>query len=175
MKKEYDKKKKLVIGSLAIVAVCLVVGLCWYLGVIGHNETPKEALVEIETDNIEVTVPEVPVEVPTGELEAAGDSEVKNTLVEENAEQQPQTKEEAQRPESKPEVTDNNSVNNSGKAPQYAPEVTEPQQPQDPAGGTNSGGKINVPGFGYVDDPGAPTGENAGSDGDWNKQVGDMN
>lgn len=177
MKKEYDKTKKLVIGGLAIVAVCLVVGLCWYLGTIGHNEAQEEALVETATDDIKVTVPEttVPVGERTDELEETEDSEAENTLVEEDAEQKPQTKEEAQQPESKPEVTDDNAVNNSGKAPQYEPEVTQPQQPQDPPGGTNSGGKIYVPGFGYVDDPGVPAGESAGSDGDWNKQVGDMN
>ena len=31
MKKEYDKKKKLVILILAVVAVCLAGGLCFYL------------------------------------------------------------------------------------------------------------------------------------------------
>lgn len=31
MKKEYDKKKKLVIFILAAVAVCLAGGLCFYL------------------------------------------------------------------------------------------------------------------------------------------------
>ena len=39
MKKEYDKKKKLVIFILAAVAVCLAGGLCFYLIRIG---TPKE-------------------------------------------------------------------------------------------------------------------------------------
>lgn len=40
MKKEYDKKKKLVIFILTAVAVCLAGGLCFYLVKIG---TPKEA------------------------------------------------------------------------------------------------------------------------------------
>ena len=39
MKKEYDKKKKLVIFILTAVAVCLAGGLCFYLVKIG---TPKE-------------------------------------------------------------------------------------------------------------------------------------
>ena len=55
--------------------------------------------------------------------------------------------------------------------------VTEPEQkPEEPAGGsTNDSGQVFVPGYGYVDQPGAPQGESAGSDGDWNKQIGDMN
>ena len=39
MKKEYEKKKKLVVLILAVVAVCLAGGLCLYLAKTG---TPAE-------------------------------------------------------------------------------------------------------------------------------------
>ena len=66
---------------------------------------------------------------------------------------------------------------NKETPPTYKPEQTEVKpQPTEPAGGiTNDAGQVYVPGFGYVDQPGTPQGESAGSDGDWNKQIGDMN
>ena len=72
---------------------------------------------------------------------------------------------------------DGDAAEDPGQPPQYEPEITEPEQkPAEPAGGsTNGNGQVYVPGFGYVDRPGAPQGESAGSDGDWNKQIGDMN
>ena len=62
------------------------------------------------------------------------------------------------------------------KAKQAAEAAKPEQKPEEPAGGsTNDSGQVYVPGFGYVDQPGTPQGESAGSDGDWNKQIGDMN
>ena len=42
MKKDYNKTKKLVIMGLAVVAVCLFVGVCIYLSKMGKPE-PVEA------------------------------------------------------------------------------------------------------------------------------------
>ena len=50
MKKEYDKKKKLVILILAVVAVCLAGGLCFYLVKIGTPEEPEKEPVQQVTD-----------------------------------------------------------------------------------------------------------------------------
>ena len=143
MKKEYDKKKKLVIFILTAVAVCLAGGLCFYLVKIGTPKEPEKESVQQVTEQMEVTVPEIDI---TKESE-------------------------------KPEVKDTDAAENPEQPPQYDPEVKEPEQkPEEPAGGsTNDGGQVYVPGFGYVDQPGAPQGESAGSDGDWNKQIGDMN
>ncbi len=68
-------------------------------------------------------------------------------------------------------------MENPEQPPQYEPEETEPEQkPEEPAGGdTNENGQIYVPGFGYMDAPDAPASYPADSDGDWNKQIGDMN
>ena len=49
MKKEYEKKKKLVIFILAAVAVCLMGGLCFYLMKIGTPAEPEKDFVQQET------------------------------------------------------------------------------------------------------------------------------
>ena len=89
----------------------------------------------------------------------------------------PKTREDAQAPTEKPEPAGGDAAGNPEQPPQYEPEVTEPEQkPEEPAGGiVNENGQVYVPGFGYVDPPGAAQGESAGSNGDWDKQIGDMN
>lgn len=198
MKKEYDKKKKLVIFILTAVAVCLAGGLCFYLVKIGTPKEPEKEPVQQVTEQMEVTVPEIDItkepealeetkseaaEISGQETEQPESSESETVDIHTGSEQggddsgKSQTKEEAQPPAEKPEVKDTDVAENPEQPPQYEPEVTEPEQkPEEPAGGsTNDSGQVFVPGYGYVDQPGAPQGESAGSDGDWNKQIGDMN
>lgn len=198
MKKEYDKKKKLVIFILAAVAVCLAGGLCFYLIRIGTPKEPEKEPVKQTTEQMEVTVPEIDMTKETEALEEtkseAAESSGQETEQPESSESETvdihtgseqggddsgksQTKEDAQPPAEKPEVKDTDAAENPEQPLQYEPEVTKPEQkPEEPAGGsTNDGGQVYVPGFGYVDQPGAPQGESAGFDGDWNKQIGDMN
>lgn len=193
MKKEYDKKKKLVILVLVVVAVCLAGGLCFYLMKIGTPTEPEKEPVQQATEQMEVTVPEIDITKESESLEGTKSEAAENSGQETEqpetvdihtgSEQggddsgKSQTKEDAQPPAEKPEVKDTDATENPGQPPQYEPEVTEPEQkPEEPAGGsTNDSGQVYVPGFGYVDQPGAPQGESAGSDGDWNKQIGDMN
>lgn len=198
MKREYDKKKKLMILILAAVAVCLAGGLCLYLVKIGTPKEPEKELEHQATEQVEVTVPEIDITRESETLEetkseAAGSSEhepeqpesseSETADIHQGSEQggddsgKSQTKEDAQPPAEKPEIRDSDAAGKPEQPPQYEPEVTEPEQkPEEPAGGsTNDSGQIYVPGFGYVDQPGAPQGEPAGSDGDWNKQIGDMN
>lgn len=197
MKKEYDKKKKLVIFILAAVAVCLAGGLCFYLIRIGTPKEPEKEPVQQVIEQMEVTVPEIDItkeadsleeketeepESSEQETEQPESSEPETADIHVGSEQggddgeKPQTKEEAQPPAEKPEMNDTDAIEKPEQPPQYEPEVTEPEQPEEPAGGTtNEAGQIYVSGFGYIDDPGAPVSESAGSDGDWNKQIGDMN
>ena len=198
MKKEYDKKKKLVILILAAVEVCLAGGLCLYLVKIGTPKEPEKEPVQQVTEQMEVTVPEIDItresetleETKSEAAESSGQeteqlesSESETVDIHTGSEQggdgsgKSQTKEDAQPPAEKPEVKDTDAAGNPEQPPQYEPDVTEPEQkPEEPAGGsTNDSGQIYVPGFGYVDQPGTPQGESAGSDGDWNKQIGDMN
>lgn len=202
MKKEYEKKKELVIFILAAVAVCLAGGLCFYLVKIGKPAGGDKETMQESTGQIEVTVPEIDVpetkETPgetesfekmeTGENGTDGEEpqeseepEAAGSLTDEEqsggGSEEPQTREDAQAPSEKPEVIDGDAVENPERPPQYEPAFTDPEQkPEDPAGGnTNESGQIYVPGFGYVDPPGAAQGESAGSNGDWDKPIGDMN
>ena len=198
MKKEYDKKKKLVIFILAAVAVCLAGGLCFYLIRIGTPKEPEKEPVKQTTEQMEVTVPEIDMTKETEALEEtkseAAERSGQGTEKPESREAatvdihtrreqgggaggKSQIKEDAQPPAEKPEVKDTDAAENPEQPPQYEPEVTKPEQkPEEPAGGsTNDSGQVFVPGYGYVDQPGAPQGESAGSEGDWNKQIGDMN
>lgn len=200
MKKEYDKKKKLVILILAAVAVCLAGGLWFYLAKVGKSAQPDKEIMQDSAGQVEVTVPEIEVPETTEtpeetespkETEAPEETDAEESGTDgEDPEQagsqesepaegseEPQTREDAQAPSEKPEVVDGDSVENPEQPPQYEPEVTEPEQkPEEPAGGsTNGSGQVYVPGFGYVDPPGAAQGESAGSNGDWDKQIGDMN
>ena len=198
MKKEYDKKKKLLIFILTAVAVCLAGGLCFYLVKIGTPKEPEKEPVKQTTEQMEVTVPEIDMTKETEALEEtkseAAESSGQGTEQPESSGSETvdihtgseqggddsgksQTKEDAQPPAEKPEVKDTDATENPEQPPQYEPEVTKPEQkPEEPAGGsTNDSGQVFVPGYGYVDQPGAPQGESAGSDGDWNKQIGDMN
>lgn len=177
MKKEYNKTKKLVISGLLAAAVCLAAGLFWYLGKMNQSVVPAEVVTEAESKPAEVTVPEITVPEETERQEPKTQEEPEeeeNAEKKEAAEREPETREEAKEPESKPEIADAETVTNQEQEPQYE-EETVPEQ-QEPEGGTvNENGQIYVPGFGYIDDPGPAIMEPAGSDGDWNKQIGEMN
>lgn len=59
--------------------------------------------------------------------------------------------------------------------PAQKPPAAETPKPSEPKGGdTNDKGQVWVDGFGWVDDGGENNGSKSGSDGDINKQVGDM-
>ena len=174
MKKEYDKKKKLVIFILTAVAVCLAGGLCFYLVKIGTPKEPEKESVQQVTEQMEVTVPEIDITKESEALEEtkseAAESSGQETEQPESSEsetvdihagseqggddsEKSHTKENAQPPAEKPEVKDTDAAENPEQPPQYDPEVKEPEQkPEEPAGGsTNDGGQVYVPGFGYVD------------------------
>ena len=69
MKKEYDKKKKLVIFILTAVAVCLAGGVCFYLVKIGTPKEPEKESVQQVTEQMEVTVPEIDITKESEALE----------------------------------------------------------------------------------------------------------
>lgn len=177
MKKEYDKKKKLVILVLVAVAVCLAGGLCFYLIKIGTPKQPEKKPAQQVTDQPEVTVPEIDINKGTATLEETETEEtgssgrqIKQPERNEtetvarhigseqggNDSEKPKTEKEAQPPAEKPEVKDTDDAEKPEQPPEYEPEVTEPEQkPEEPAGGsTNESGQVYVPGFGYVDQPG---------------------
>lgn len=200
MKKKYGNQKKKAISLLAAVAVCLAVGLFVFLNHMGKQEEAgvpvteeitgntepeaseesqpdiagQESEAESESELAEGTEPEEPESMEPEEdtkaeetLEAAGQDDISGEFAD--------TEQSGTMPE-KPEVADQDAVENPEQPPQYEEEVTNPPTPQPPTGGdTNGEGKVYVPGFGYVDPPGNVVQEEAGSDGDWDKQIGDMN
>lgn len=203
MKKEYEKKKKTAIALLAVVTVCLAAGLFVLLRHMGEQETvppvteemqgeaePEvsdvsqpdaktlkqdgEATEPVESAQPESTAPEEILSEESGEGDPEGTvpdtRENRQDRVPEKPQDDVQDRVEPEKPK-EPDETDNPS-----QPPQYeAEEITLPT-PQPPAGGdTNEAGKVYVPGFGYVDPPGGVVQEEAGSDGDWDKQIGDMN
>lgn len=184
MKKEYDKKKRTIVIVLAVCAVCLAVGLC--LSNMGRTETPERDVLEAWTKETQVTVPEIeiPAKEPSVEPENKEPEETEPPaetgeidVAQEDTGDSAETTPEPESTMEPPEVTDKEVLTDHSKVPQYEPEVTQPEQkPEEPAGGsTNSAGQIYVPGFGYIDSPGEPQGSQADSNGDWNKQIGDMN
>ncbi|MGN0304948.1 MAG: DUF6550 family protein [Lachnospiraceae bacterium] len=186
MKNEYEKKKKLVIMTLSLVALCLAGGLGFYLYQKNLPSTPEKEFAEEKPVQTEVAVPEISLsdkekEVPETETvthdEMTESLETQTSADEEGADAgKPQTEKEAKAPEEKPKLSDTEVEENPAKPPQYAPEVVEPKEkPEEPTGGsTNENGQIYVPGFGYMDSPGPPRSLPAESAGDWNKQIGDM-
>jgi outer membrane biosynthesis protein TonB len=192
MKNEYNKTKRAIIGTLGVAVILLAVGLWWYMDRIDQvapPDNPDTTVVE-QTEVVvpaiikpEVKVPEEN-EPPITPLETASpEAEATPTP--------PQTPEEAQEPTAKPVVADPEAITNPDSPPEYeneaeaepspptAPETPIEEQPapapETPGGTVNEEGKIFVPGFGYVDPPGAPVVEYVTSDGDWDKQIGTMN
>lgn len=200
MKKKYENQKKKVIFLLAVVAICLTAGLFVFLNHMGKQEeagvpvteeiagdiepeTPEESQPdtsgqepepERESEPIESSEPEEPEGM--GTAESADPEETPEDAGEDDTSGETADTEQGGTVPEKPEVTDQDAVANPEQPPQYEEEVTSPPTPQPPTGGdTNEEGKVYVPGFGYVDPPKGVVQEEAGSDGDWDKQIGDMN
>lgn len=80
-------------------------------------------------------------------------------------------------PEEKPEVEDEDTLKNPEQKPEYKPEDKQKPSstPDDPKNGDTNNGKIYVEGFGWIENHGGGgEGGIADSDGDINKQVGEM-
>ncbi|HWP51551.1 MAG TPA: DUF6550 family protein [Clostridia bacterium] len=158
MKKDYTVKKKAVITTLSLAAVCLAGGLFYYINTIGGQ--PPEAFTEsLPPANVEVVLPDFEPETSQGDSTTSGaispekPSEAPSQSMLTNDETQgqiskpsdgkPKSPSEAIPPSSPPPAaTDNNT----------AP-ASEPNQEQ-PQGGDKKDGKIFVPGFGWIEDEG---------------------
>lgn len=194
MKKDYNSKKKATIAALSLVAVCLVVGLFYFVGNMGNEPPlPTESKPPIET---EVIVPEIKTDVkpestPT-EGNTAADSTDKSTDtdVEKPSDGKPKTPEQATPPTEQPKTEDGKdrtpppaesgkdhefTPEDSDKKLEYKPEQTQPDsKPDQPQGGdTRPDGSVYVPGFGWVEDEGENSQGSAPNAGT-GKPVGDM-
>ena len=191
MNKNYKNKKRIAIIILSILAVCLAVGLVWYVGTMGKAELP---LVEPEVPETEttVTVPEIDT-TGTIEPEREPEAEAEETQMETEelftgetsgeetatvpAETQPartdgkpQSPKDAVPPTAPPAETESTAAVESPDGDgNCQPEHTQPQ-----GGDTDPAGAVYVPGFGYIESSGPNRQETSRADGDWDKQIGTM-
>lgn len=80
-------------------------------------------------------------------------------------------------PTEKPKVENEDTLKNPEQPPEYKPEDTQKpsSKPDEPKNGDTNNGKIYVEGFGWIENHGGGgEGSIADSDGDINKQVGEM-
>lgn len=189
MKKNYDSKKKATIAALSLVAVCLVVGLFYFMGTKGNEPPlPTQSKPPVET---EVVVPEIKVESkPTeGNTSVDNSGTSTDTNVEKPSDDKPKTPQEATSPAEQPKTEDGKdktpppaqsgkdhefTPENPDKKPEYKPEQSKPNEnTSQPKDGDKKDGQIYIDGFGWIEDEG----ENTQTDGDFEitgEKVGDM-
>jgi len=141
----------------------------------GINETPTDtAAVSVITPNVIL-----PTEIPA---DSGTDNVIPLTVMPEKPEppELPDTayKGEPAEEATPEEVEAHEALDPALKNPDVAPNITPPPtptaRPQDntPQGGsTNEKGEVYVSGFGWIA-PSTPQGQQSGSDGDWDKQIG---
>lgn len=186
MKLSEKAKKRLILAGLGVVCVILVIAISSQFKTVQPED---EAILPSSTvsDNIgpgnEIPTPSAdpangaelnvgpidPTAAPTSPADTGDSSGTEQSL------QAEPTKPEA--PAETPAPQDNTAVTNPAKPPEYKPEdtvkTTEPSSPK--AGDKNDKGQVWFPGFGWVDDEGGGVNqEEVGSDGDIDKQVGNM-
>lgn len=195
MKKNYNLKKKAVIITLSLLAVCLAGGLFYYINTTGKQPQeiamenisptqPEVAVPEIETsaedtqssdEDISVVIPslEATEETPYEESEAVVESSAHETKTQEKqkpSDGKPKSPEQATPPAEPPTASETVPLIEETEDKTQSP--TEPiPQPENNTGSPNA---VYVPGFGYVEPSGAVEGSTSHTDGDWNKQIGEM-
>lgn len=190
MNKDYNKKKKITIAALTVVAVCLAGGLCYYMSVLNHNEPPASPVESEPASKVEILVPEISTEgnsestAPTESkdeetqttIQGTGATETPAATVPGNVQAKPsdgkpKSPSEATPPAEAPTESDIVPEKHPAGEPEHTP---QPEAGQPQSGDTNSSGAVYVPGFGWIEDSGEEntntTAPNAGT-GD---PIGDM-
>ena len=179
------QKRMLVVG-LAVICVVLVVAVFSFVG--GSSEKDKSNIAENISKNVtvndikaadksQVSVPDVTETPATGTNDQASSNVVLDISKKQDVEvpiTEPTKK--PDEPE-KPVVKDKESLKNSDKQPVYDKEqTTVDNKISEPKSGDKKDGKVFISGFGWVkDEGGGGKGEVVDSNGDINKQVGQMN
>lgn len=181
-------KKGFIIAGLSGLCVLLVVGIFAVLGDGTDKtklpDTSQEAnnpvsVGEIQNDKVNepiVTVQEVAQkETQDTNTLKPNDIQLTEIPVKPQPPEKPETAVDTDKPHDIPKDT---SLTNPDKKPTVTVKPVEPTKPKEvkPTGGeTNSKGEVYVPGFGWVKNSGSNEEIKSQSDGDWNKQIGDMN
>lgn len=179
--KNYTVKKKIVIASLALVAIVLAGGLWVYMdSMTGKVPDTTMAGEPSGTEVQEITVPEIkPSEKPSSSSattpdtkppSGAGDSPSTSTDAgqqQKPSDGKPKTQDEATpppKPESAPTETHEPSITaDSQTPPSSEPAPAKPENSTPKSGDKNDNGDIYVPGFGWIPD----SGENVQEKGDF--------
>ena len=191
-------QKKFVIATISTICIALVMILIVSIG----GDRNRAKIANSENSNKEVTVGEIQAEVkakpvtdyPSNlkneekitvpsinndetKVESTNSTEIELTKITEKplAPEKPATAKDSEETHEKP--TDPVLIDPT-KKPSVKVEPVEPTKATEekPSGGdTNNKGETYVPGFGWVKDSGANVGGTSTSEGDWNKQIGDMN
>lgn len=181
--KNTTKKWLTVVGCLAICAV--LVGL---IGAMLRPESPKDEPLPIQSSQpgdvtvdpgtaekekeVVVTPPEIPAAKP-GTGNSADDKGADQTI-QGDVNKPEYTEDQLKDPTQKP---NGDAVTEKDKPVEHDkvdPPKETPKPDNKPQGGDTSGGKIYIPGFGWIEDIGEGQGTTVDGDGDINKQVGTM-
>ena len=178
-------QKRLLVSGLAAICVVLAVAVFSLVG--GSGEKDKSNIAnnisnnvtvdDIKTDDkAGVSVPNITA--PTNGTESQTSSNVALDIDKQQNVEVPiaETPQKPAEPE-KPVVKDAGALKNPDTPPVYDKEqTTVEKKSSEPKSGDKKDGKVYIPGFGWVkDEGGGGKGEVVDSDGDINKQVGQMN
>lgn len=203
MKKDYNTKKKATIAALSLTAVCLTVGLFYYVGTLNNSEastlptdtqSPTESQVVVSA--IEITNTPNPTDMPKS-TDTPKVTDTPNPTNKPKPTEKPKTPEETKPPAEPPKTIDGEEKTphktpekptsgadtskdhefkpeNPSKPPEYKPEQTEPNSNAGkPKDGDTKDGKIYIEGFGWIEDEGGNTQDTAPNAGT-GKPVGEM-
>lgn len=184
MNKEYNKKKKITIIALSLVAICLVGGLFYYMGTLDNAEPPVLQTGSQPDTKAEVIVPEIKPESTTsadsitensGVTEATdGTPTVTSDVQEKPSANKPKSPSEATLPTEAPTETDKAPVENPDTSGTCQPEHTPQSDTNQLQSGDKQDGKIYVPGFGWIEDEGGGSNVHEAPNAGTGEAVGDM-
>lgn len=180
-------QKRLLISGLSVLCIVLVVALFAFIGSGSEKKKIDDAKNDASTnvtvndikadDKTGVTVPDI-TKTPTVESHIpASENAVLDVDKKQDVEVALTKPAEKPTEPEKPVIKDDKEIKNPEKPPVYDKKQTtiEPKI-SEPKSGDKKDGKVYIPGFGWVkDEGGGGKGEVVTSDGDINKQVGQMN
>ncbi|WP_353852753.1 DUF6550 family protein [Dehalobacter restrictus] len=167
-------QKRLLVSGLAALCVVLAVAVFSFVG--GSGEKDKSNITENNISN-KVTVDDIKTSSGTKDQDSNNENVVLDIGKQQDVEVPiTKTPEKTAEPE-KPVVKDEGALKNPDTPPVYDKEqTTVDKESSEPKSGDKKDGKVYIPGFGWVtDEGGGGKGEVVDSDGDINKQVGQMN
>lgn len=174
MKLSSKRKKVLFIAGLCVVCIVIVVVIASHFitssradnitrpsSTSADNESPTTSLnIDSVELNEDIQPSEQPIESASPDVSTGTDQSIQSDPI------KPQAPTSTPKPQG--------DTTNANTTPTYNSEDTVVAEPSESQAGATQDGKVYVPGFGWQTETGS-SGTAVGSDGDINKQVGDMN